>query len=117
MATITKQILSGSTQGKSIQVTGDATAGAVTVHPAVGGTTDIDEIWVWASNTDASDIKLTIEWGNNDTLADTLVVVVAGHSTELVVPGLVLQNGLVIEAFAGTASKIHVFGYVHRLDY
>ena len=117
MATITKQLLSGSVNGKAIGVSGNATASAVTVHTAVGNATDFDEVWIWATNHDTSAIILTIEWGvpNND--AHKLVVTVAASSTELVVPGLIIQNSLVVEAFAGTANKLNLFGYVNHLNY
>ena len=117
MATITKQLLSGSTNGKAIQVSGNATASAVTVHTAVGNATDFDEVWIWATNHDTSAIILTLEWGVANDVAYKLVVTVAASSTELVCPGLIIQNSLVVEAFAGTANKINLFGYVNRLDY
>ena len=43
MATYSKQLLSGGTNGKNIKVAATATAGT-TIHTAVAGTTDIDEI-------------------------------------------------------------------------
>ena len=59
------EILSGSTNGLAIKVTGTGTAGAVTVHTAVSGTTSRDEVWLWAVNNDADGETrtLTIEFG------------------------------------------------------
>ncbi len=116
MATITKQFLSGSTNGRGIKVAATSSAGT-TIHTAVSGTTDIDEVWLWASNTDSAAIKLTIEHGGTTAVDDNIVVKVAAESTELVCPGLIMQNGLVIKAFAGTANKITLVGYVNRMDY
>ena len=52
MATITKQLLSGSTQGTGIKLTDTSTSGntdaGYLIHTAVSGPTDIDEIWIWA---------------------------------------------------------------------
>ena len=62
MATYSKELLSGSTQGKGILVAATATAGT-TIHTAVAGTTDIDEIWLYGVNTHSADLKLTLEWG------------------------------------------------------
>jgi len=62
MATYSKELLSGSTQGKQIKVVQTATAGTL-IHTAVSGTTDLDEIWLYAVNSSASAVKLTIEWG------------------------------------------------------
>ena len=116
MATITKQFLSGSTQGRGVKVAATSSAGT-TIHTAIGGTTDIDECWIWASNAETSAIILTIEFGGTTGVDDTIVTTVAASSTELVCPGLVLSGGLIIKAFAGTANKISLFGYVNRMDY
>ena len=34
----------------------------------------------------------------------------------LLVPGLLLQNGKTVKAFAGTASEIVIHGYVNKID-
>tara|TARA_R100000008_G_scaffold78204_1_gene59074 strand:+ start:216 stop:569 length:354 start_codon:yes stop_codon:yes gene_type:complete len=116
MATISKVLLGGSTQGKGIKVTGTSTGAAVTVHTAVSGTTDIDEIWLWAANQHTGTVELTIEWGG--TAADDLIVVDVAEEAGLVqiAPGIPLQNGLVIKAFANQANVINIFGFVNRLD-
>ena len=115
MATITKQLLSGSTQGTGIKITQTSTAGD-TIHTAVSGTTDIDEIWIYACNTNTSAEVLTIEWGSAD-VDDNIKVSINPDETVLVVPGLVLHNGLVVKAFATVANKVNLFGYVNRMDY
>ena len=52
MATYSKQLLSGSTNGKGIKIANTST----TVHTAVAGTSDIDEIWLYAVNSSGSDV-------------------------------------------------------------
>ena len=116
MATISKQLLSGSTQGKGIKVTGTNTGAAVTVHTAVSGTTDIDEVWLWCANQHSGAVELTIEWGG--TAADDLIVIDITEDAGLVqiAPGIPLQNSLVIKAFAAQANVINIFGFVNRMD-
>ena len=60
---------------------------------------------------------LTIEFGGVAVPDDNIVVTVAASSTELVLPGLIIQNGIDVAAFASVASKISIFGYVNRMDY
>ena len=115
MATITKQLLSGSTQGTGIKITQTSTAGD-TIHTAVSGTTDIDEIWIWACSTNTSTEVLTIEFGGVD-VDDNIKVSINPDETVLVVPGLPLHNGLLVKGFATVANKVNVFGYVNRMDY
>ena len=116
MATYSKELLSGSTQGKGILVAATATAGT-TIHTAVAGTTDIDEIWLYGVNTHSADLKLTLEWGEaTEPNGNIEITVPAEEGLMLLVPGLLLQNGLIVKAFAGTANEIVVHGYVNRID-
>jgi hypothetical protein len=118
MATFTKQKLSGSTDGLGIKVTGTGTGSTVTVHTAVAGTTvgTFDEIWIYAVNTSASSVKLTIEWGTA-TAADGNIEVTVLPEAGLVtiIPGLILQNSKVVKAFAGTADVILLTGFVNAI--
>jgi hypothetical protein len=115
MATYSKQLLSGGTNGKNIKVAATATAGT-TVHTAVSGTSDMDEVWLYACNTDSTDRKLTIEYGgatSPDELTEITITAEAGWV--LVCPGLLLQDGLVVKAFAAAANVVNVNGFVNRI--
>lgn len=116
MATFSKQLLSGSTNGKAIKVAATATAGTL-IHTAASGTSTIDEIWLYAHNTSASAVKLTIEWGETTAPDGHIEINIGAEGTGmvLVAPGIPLQNSLVVRAFAGTANVINVFGYVNRI--
>ena len=115
MATFSKQILSGGTTGKNIKVVATASAGT-TIHTAVAGTSDLDEVWLFAMNTDSADRKLTIEYGGTSSPDDLTELTIAAESGwVLVCPGLLLQNSLVIKAFAAAANVVIVNGYVNRI--
>jgi uncharacterized membrane protein YjjP (DUF1212 family) len=115
MATFTKTILSGSTNGKPIAVSASATAGTV-IHTAQSGTAGLDEIWLYAVNTSSSSVKLTVEFGGTTT-AENIELTITGESgLVLIIPGLTLNNSLVVRAFAGTANVISVSGYVNRIS-
>ena len=116
MATFTKTLLSGSTNGKSIDVTGTSTGASVTVHTAVSGTSDLDECWVYATNIGTSDIKLTLEWGETDEDGNIEVTIPGESGLTQVVPGLLLQNSLVIKAFASVADVVMLHGFVNRIS-
>ncbi len=115
MATFSKQLLSGSTNGKAIKVAATASAGT-TIHTAVSGATNLDEIWLYAVNSSASSVKLTLEWGQADAPDGNIEVSIAAESgLVLVAAGLLLQNSLVVKAFAGTANVIMIHGFVNRI--
>ena len=121
MATLSKLCLqpAGTTgTGLAIKVAATATAGTA-IHTASSTATTIDEIWLYAINTSASSVKLTIEWGQADAPDGNIEVTVqpeAGLVT--IIPGLLLQGNAsakVVKAFAGTANVITIHGFVNRI--
>ena len=116
MATYSKLLLSGSTNGKGIKVAATATAGTV-IHTAVSGTSSLDEVWLYAHNTSATAVKLTLEWGGVAAPDDHVEINIGAEGTGLILvaPGILLQNGLVVRAFAGTSNVLNIFGYVNRI--
>lgn len=114
MATFSKIPLSGSTNGKGINIAATATTGT-TIHTAVSGTSSFDEVWMYAVNTSTTSVKLTVEYGGT-TAADNIEITIPGESgLVLVVPGLFLNNSQVVTAFAGTTNVISIHGYVNRV--
>lgn len=115
MATFSKLPLSGSTNGRMIPVAATATAGTL-IHTAVAGSSSMDEVWIYAVNSSTSSVKLTIEYGGTTANTDHIEITISGESgLVLIIPGLILQNGLVVRAFAGTANVINIGGYVNRI--
>ena len=118
MATYSKTILSASTDGRGIAVAATSSAGT-TIHTGSGTATTLDEIWLYAVNSDAADVKLTLEWGGVTGSNDLIEVTVTAESgLMLVAPGLLIKgNGtpLVVRAFAGTINKIFIHGYVNQI--
>lgn len=105
-------LLSGSTNGKQIKVVATATAGT-TIHTATAGTGQIDRVWLYAVNSSAVPVKLTLEWGEAtapDGNIETTIQPESGYV--LLTSGMPIQNGLVVKAFADTASVIMISGYV-----
>jgi hypothetical protein len=116
MATFSKVLLSGSTNGRGIKVVQTATAGTL-IHTAVSGTSSLDEIWLYAHNTSSAAVKLTLEWGGVSAPDDHIEINIGAEGVGLVLiaPGILLQNALVLRAFAASANVINIFGYVNRI--
>ena len=120
MATMSKVLLSGCTQGKGIKLTDTAssvnTDAGYVVHRGVAGTSDIDEVWLWAVNSSSADVKLTIEWGETTAPDGNIEVTIPGESGLVpVIPGLLMQNELYIKAFASSANVVMIHGFVNRI--
>lgn len=108
MATYAPVHASGSTSGRMIKVVATATAGT-TLHTAVTGNVNFDEIVISAMNSDSVPRLLTIELGgvvDPDDLIEMTIPALGG--LYIVVPkGTVRMNGgVTIAAFAAAANVI-----------
>ena len=116
MATYSKIPFSGSTNGRGVLVN-TTSSNTCVVHTGSTNTSVQHEIWLYAQNTDATDRKLTIEFGGvtspNDIIESTIT---AESGLVLVIPGLILTGNAstapTITAFAATADVVTLHGYV-----
>lgn len=119
MATFSKELLSGSTNGRGILVAATGTPGT-TIHATGTSATIEDEIWLYAVNSDTTDRKLTIEFGGTTSPNDLIEFTVKAESgLYLMVPGLILTGtgsaANTVRAFAATTNVINIFGFVNRI--
>ena len=116
MATFSKSILSASTDGKGIKVAATATAGTL-IHTGSVTAATLHEVWLYAVNSSATDVKLTIEWGEATAPDGNIEYTVkAENGLYLIVPGLLLKGNataLTIKAFAATTNVVVIHGYVN----
>lgn len=120
MATFSKQLLSGSTQGKAIKVAATSSTGT-TIHATGTSSSIIDEVWLYAYNSHTSAVLLTIQWGGTTTVDDDIKISIPANSgLTLVVPGLTLTGtgsaANTIRAYAGTTNVVTISGYVNRVS-
>lgn len=115
MATFTKVLLSGSTDGKPILI-GATSSPGTTVHTAHAAA--LDEIWLWASNLSGGAVNIVVEWGGTtdpDHLLTKTYSLPAGSGAVQIAPGLLLTNSLLVKVYAGTTNVITVHGFVNRI--
>jgi hypothetical protein len=108
-----------SNQGLPILVVATASTGT-TIHTTGTSASIIDEVWLYAYNSDTSARLLTIQYGGTTSpLNDIKLSLPATSGLTLVVPGLVLTGtgsaSNVVYAYASTASVVTVSGYVNRV--
>ena len=115
MSTFTKVALTGAANGLPIKVVATASAGT-TIHTAIAGTSSFDEIWLWATNTTASDILMTMQWGGTTSPDDDILYTVTTRDgLKAIAPGLILQNSLVVKVYAAASNVIQIYGFVNRI--
>ena len=120
MASFSKVLLSGSTGGRLIKVAATATTGT-TIHATGTSSSILDEVWLYAVNSDTTDRKLTIEFGSTSSPDDLIEQTITAESgLILVVPGLVLAGtgaaARTITAFCATANVVMIGGYDNRIS-
>lgn len=120
MATFTKVALSGSTQGKAIKVAATSSTGT-TIHATGSSSTIIDEVWLYAYNSDTAYVLLTVQFGGTTAVDNDIKITVPPQSgLTLVVPGLMLTGtgaaANTVYAYAATTNVITLSGYVNRIS-
>lgn len=117
---ISKVLLSGSTGGMPIKVVATATTGT-TIHATGTSASVIDEVWLYATNTSAATVALTIEFGSTTAPDQNIIVGIPSKSgLSICVAGLTLVGtgsaARTITAFASSANVINIVGYINRIS-
>ena len=112
---ISKILLSGGgTDGKPLASDGNNQ----TIHTASSTATDIDEVWIWATNVHSADVEVTVGWGRwGYTASNSLFTVPTLAGLYLLVPGLILKgnsSSQKIVNVSASSGHINFVGYVNR---
>ena len=106
--------LSGSTDGRGIKIAATSTPGTL-LHTAVSGAGKLDRIYLHIYNSHTAGVAVTIQWGGTTSPDDEVKETIPFRSgLILVMPGLILRNGLELRAFAGTTNVLVAHGEVER---
>jgi len=141
MATFTKEFLSssvsGSFYGLPIEIMTSGTYPAAPdfgtqIHTPPSGSTEIDEVWLYATNVSTGPTILVIQFGNTGSAYEFVQEIPSRSGLTLMVPGLSigktgsisspgLPDGAQIAAYAGgvsasATSDILITGYVNRIS-
>lgn len=119
---IQRVVLSGSTNGRPLTVIALAASCGFTVHTAgsVTGADNVDEIWAWAfsMSTTTGAYQLNLQWGTTST-ADLHNMTVArdpaNPAPPLVAPGINLNNGLKLMAWASACNTVAIVGHAFQV--
>lgn len=106
------QIISGSTNGDPVAIVATATPGTV-LHTATSAAGELDDVTMYAANTTAADIALTVEVGAGNLVQG--LVVPANSALVPICSGLRVKGGLILAAFAASAGIV-VVGKVNRIS-
>lgn len=109
---ITRQLLSGSTNGRPIKVAATSTPGT-TIHTADASAKD--EVYLYATNTDGSDRALTLELGGTTSPDDLMKFGIPAGET-IFLGAFTLTGSVVTRAFGASGNVINIAGHVNRIS-
>lgn len=119
MATFSKSILSGSTDGRGIKIAATSTPGTL-IHTGPTDPGVLHEVYLWVVNSDLTDRKLTVEWGGTTSPDDLIEMsIVAESGLAMVAPGLLIKGNatpLVVRAFASSTNLLQIHGFVNVIS-
>jgi hypothetical protein len=116
MATFSRHILSGSTNGRGIPVLGATTSGGVLVHTAQTATGGSDEVWLYAVQYGTTTGQtLTVRHGGATSADEIKIPMQPQIGAEEVMRGFVLNGGLEVRAFCTTSNELSIHGWVNRV--
>ena len=117
MATISKDILSGSTKGEPVALPIN-TGTFVTVHTGPTNSAHYDEVFLYATNSiGTGEETITVRIGGTGNVNKIKAKVSPGQ-TVLVLPGIAIKGDstpVVIDAASTTADKVNVFGFTNKI--
>jgi hypothetical protein len=121
MATYTKELFTNSSAGRPILVAGTNTTTATFVHVTGTSNTIIDEVWLYAVNSNTAQQTLSIEFGGSTSTNDIIPVAInPSEGMYICIPGVpITGNGTAssnIKAFATVANAIIISGYINRIE-
>lgn len=120
MAKKRQNIISESVGGKPIPVNATLLANAAPLHEICEGDVDMDEVFLYAANSDDADAKEISIYHEDSEGTQTLVTrvdVPAKQGQILLAPGLIYNQGGKLIAIAGEAGKITISGWVNQYDF
>lgn len=117
MATYTKLPLSASVNGKNILVDATTSGSATSIHTSVDGTSSWDEIYIYAHNGETGSVTCNILWGGTTEPQDLTKInlPIGGSGRVLITDGKLLQNSLIVKAYASIANVVIIDGFVNRI--
>lgn len=117
MATYTKTILSGSTDGLGINVAATSSPGT-TIHTGSTTASHLHEIWLYAQNYSSGVQWVTVEWGGTSSSDSITQVIDPNVGLVLVCAGLIIKGNAtakIVRAYASTTNTISIHGYVNTI--
>ena len=116
MPTYSKQLLSGSSNGKNIEIAGTASPGTLMHTVQATATSALEVVHLYAANSAALSRLLTVEFGGTTTADQVVVSIAPRDGANLVIPGWPLTGtDQIVRAFATVTEGVRLNGFINRV--
>jgi hypothetical protein len=110
----TIEFLSASNSGEPIQVAAITSPGTI-IHSGIAGTTQKDEVFIYAHNTGTGVFPMILEIGSTGAGNRVSISIAPQDSYQLIYPGIPINNSAIIRGYCTSgANVILAGGYVQR---
>jgi len=111
----TINFLSASAFGAPIQITGTGNVGSNAIHTGIAGTTQMDEVFLYANSTGSQFYPLVLQVAGTGAAYDLKMTIAPQDSPQLILPGWPINSSLVIKAYSPSGSGMFLIGgYIQR---
>lgn len=114
MANFSKLLLSASSDGRAIRINSLSAPGTL-IHQSQSLTSGFDELWIYGANNSNAEVTTTILFGGPSNSDEIAVDIPANGGLYLIVPGLIVNNSVTVNAFASSVDTVSIFGFVNRM--
>jgi len=85
------------------------------IHSGIAGTTQFDELYLYATNRNNSGVYLVLQWGTPGNSGATIQTTIAPNDgVALISPGLILNSGSQVYAYSNVSGAVSIMGYAQR---
>jgi hypothetical protein len=109
---VVRRTLSGSPTGAGIKISSTSSGVEIHTHDSTFNQSQFDEVHLWAYNSHSAAVTVTLQWGGTTDPDNLLPIALNSGSFLQIVCGIPISGNLSVNAVAGTANKIIVYGYV-----
>lgn len=116
MAAFSKHPLSGSTNGRPIEIIATGSPGTTLHTVGATATSARDMVYLWAVNSSASDMDINLELGGTATTDVCTIEITKQDGPVLICPGIAFTGtSSIFRAWATATGGLKVVGYVNRV--
>lgn len=110
-----KRQLSGSINGRPVGISAIASPGTA-IHTAVTGNVHMDEVYLYLTNITTTAVSATIEQGGVSGFNNLVISIPPLSGSVLILPGIPINGGLTVGAFASVSGALNATGFVNRYE-